>query len=178
MPYLAELFTAYVAERRREPRNDVLTSMATATFPDGSTPEILHVVWPATFLFAAGQETVTKLLSSALQTLGDQPELEPMLRGNRGLIPAFIEESMRMQSPVKVEFRLSRKTTTLGDVPIPAGTVMMLCLGAANRDPRKFDNPHEFRLDRKNQRSRAHRVRPRHPYLRARRWLAWRAWSP
>jgi cytochrome P450 len=150
MQYLAELFSAYVADRRREPRNDVLTSMATATFPDGSTPEILDVVWPATFLFAAGQETVTKLLSSALQTLGDQPELEQMLRENRSLIPAFIEESMRMQSPVKVEFRLARKTTMVGDVPIPAGTVLMLCLGAANRDPRKFDNPHEFRLDRKN----------------------------
>jgi cytochrome P450 len=49
-----------------------------------------------------------------------------------------------------VDFRLARKTTVLGGVHIPAGTVMMLCLGAANRDPRKFEDPHEFRLDRKN----------------------------
>lgn len=55
-----------------------------------------------------------------------------------------------MQSPTKVDFRLARKTTTLGDVHIPAGTVLMLCLGAANRDPRKFDNPNEFRIERKN----------------------------
>jgi cytochrome P450 len=66
------------------------------------------------------------------------------------LIPAFIEESLRMQSPTKVDFRLARKTTTLGGVHIKAGTVLMLCLGAANRDPAKFENPHEFQLDRKN----------------------------
>ena len=55
-----------------------------------------------------------------------------------------------MESPTKVDFRLARKTTTLGGVRIPAGTVLMLCLGAANRDPAKFEDPHEFRLDRKN----------------------------
>jgi cytochrome P450 len=69
---------------------------------------------------------------------------------NRKLVSPFIEEALRTQSPTKVDFRLARKTTTLGDVHIPAGTVVMLCLGAANRDPRKFENPHEFRLDRKN----------------------------
>lgn len=55
-----------------------------------------------------------------------------------------------MQSPTKVDFRLARKATTLGGVHIPAGTVIMLCLGAANRDPRKFENPNEFQVDRKN----------------------------
>lgn len=54
-----------------------------------------------------------------------------------------------MESPTKVDFRLACKTTTLGGVDIRAGTVVMLCLSAANRDPRKFENPHEFRLDRK-----------------------------
>jgi cytochrome P450 len=124
--------------------------MATATYPDGSVPEVLEVAKPATFLFAAGQETVTKLLSAAVQTLGDRPELQQVLREDRALIPAFIEESLRLQSPTKVDFRLARKTTSLAGVPIPAGTVLMLCLGAANRDPRKFDDPHEFRLNRKN----------------------------
>ncbi len=150
LQYLDDKFSAYIAERRREPRADVLTSMATATYSDGSTPELLDVVHPATFLFAAGQETVTKLLSSAVQTLGERPDLAQTLRANRKLVGPFIEESLRTQSPTKVDFRLARKTTTLGGVHIPAGTVVMLCLGAANRDPRKFDNPNEFRLDRKN----------------------------
>lgn len=150
LQYLDDKFSAYLEERRREPRDDVLTTMATATYPDGSTPELLELVRPATFLFAAGQETVTKLLSAAVQTLGERPEIQQALRENRALIPNFIEESLRTQSPTKVDFRLARKTTTLGDVHIPAGTVVMLCLGAANRDPHKFEDPHEFRLDRKN----------------------------
>jgi cytochrome P450 len=150
LQYLDDKFSAYLAERRREPRADVLTIMATATYPDGSTPELLEVVRPATFLFAAGQETVTKLLSSAVQVLGERPDLAQSVRENRKLVGAFIEESLRTQSPTKVDFRLARKTTTLGGVHIPAGTVVMLCLGAANRDPRKFEDPHEFRLDRNN----------------------------
>jgi cytochrome P450 len=150
LQYLDDKFSAYLAERRRKPRGDVLTTMATATYPDGSTPELLDVVHPATFLFAAGQETVTKLLSSAVQVLGERPDLAQTVRENRKLVGPFIEESLRTQSPTKVDFRLARKTTTLGDVHIPAGTVVMLCLGAANRDPGKFENPHAFRLDRKN----------------------------
>lgn len=150
LQYLDDLFSGYIADRRECPRDDVLTGLATATYPDGSTPPLLEVVRPATFLFAAGQETVTKLLSAAVQVLGDQPELQAQLRADRGLIGPFIEEALRMQSPTKVDFRLARKTTTLGGVHIPAGTVIMLCLGAANRDPRKFENPNEFRIDRKN----------------------------
>lgn len=150
LQYLDDKFAGYLAERRREPREDVLSGMATAVYPDGSTPELIEVVKPATFLFAAGQETVTKLLSAAVQTLGDRPELQQMLREHKERIPAFIEESLRMHSPTKVDFRLVRKTTTLGGVPLKAGTIVMLCLGAANRDPRKFEDPHEFRPDRKN----------------------------
>jgi len=150
LQYLDDKFSGYIAERRSQPRDDVLSGMATAVYPDGSTPELLEVVRPATFLFAAGQETVTKLLSAAVQMLGERPEFQQLLREDRTLIPGFIEESLRMQSPTKVDFRLARKTTTLGGVHIPAGTVVMLCLGAANRDPRKFDDPHEFRLHRKN----------------------------
>ncbi|MEZ0340584.1 cytochrome P450 [Mycobacterium sp. pV006] len=150
LQYLDDKFAGYLAERRREPRGDVLSGMATAVYPDGSTPELIEVVKPATFLFAAGQETVTKLLSAAMKTLGEQPEYQQILREHPDRIPTFIEESLRMHSPTKVDFRLVRKTTTLGGVHLKAGTIVMLCLGAANRDPRKFDDPHEFRPDRKN----------------------------
>ncbi|WP_199254444.1 cytochrome P450 [Mycolicibacterium mengxianglii] len=150
LEYLDDLFSGYIAERRRQPADDVLSGLASATYPDGSIPELLEVVRPATFLFAAGQETVTKLLSSALQVLCERPDYQDRLRADPDLIGAFMEEALRIQSPTKVDFRLARKTTTLGGVHIPAGTVLMLCLGAANRDPRKFDNPNEFQLDRKN----------------------------
>jgi cytochrome P450 len=150
LQYLDDKFAGYLTERRREPRGDVLSGMATAVYPDGSTPELIEVVKPATFLFAAGQETVTKLLSAAVKTLAEQPDFQRILREHPDRIPTFIEESLRMNSPTKIDFRLVRKTTTLGGVHLQAGTIVMLCLGAANRDPRKFDDPHEFRPERKN----------------------------
>ncbi|BBY41751.1 cytochrome P450 [Mycolicibacterium celeriflavum] len=145
-----EKFARYIEERRENPRDDVLTSIATAKYPDGSTPEVVDVVRTATFLFAAGQETTAKLLGAAMRVLSDRPDIQQQLRDDRSLIPVFVEECLRMDSPVKSVFRMARKTTTLGDTPVPAGTTVMVSPGAANRDPKRFDNPHEFSLDRKN----------------------------
>ena len=150
LQWLEDKFTAYISERRGSPREDILTELANATYPDGSTPEVEDVVHQATFLFAAGQETVVKLLGSSVRMLAERPDLQAQLRENPKLVGAFVEESLRMESPTKVDFRLARKTTTLGGVPIKAGSTLMLCLGAANRDPRKFKNPNEFRIDRRN----------------------------
>lgn len=150
LEYLDDRFADYLAERRREPRGDILSGLAAATYPDGTTPELLEVVRPAAFLFAAGQETVTKLLSSALRVLCERPGYQKMLREDRSLIKPFMEESLRYDSPTKVDFRLVKKNTTIGDVEVTAGTVVMLSLAAANRDPRKFEERNEFRLDRKN----------------------------
>lgn len=145
-----EKFIKYIEERRESPRDDVLTSIATAKYPDGSTPDVVDVVRTATFLFAAGQETTAKLLGAALRILGDRPDIQQQLRQDRSLIPVFIEECLRMDSPVKSVFRLARKTTALGETPVPAGTTVMVSPGAANRDPKRFDDPHEFKLDRRN----------------------------
>ncbi len=165
LKYLDDKFLGYLTERRREPREDVLSGMAAAVYPDGSTPELIEVVKPATFLFAAGQETVTKLLSAAVQVLGDRPDYQQLLRAEPDRIPTFIEEAVRMHSPTKVDFRLVRKTTTLGGVRLPAGTIVMLCLGAANRDPRQVRGSARVPA-RPQERPRAHRLRPRHPHLR------------
>ena len=145
-----EKFSFYIEDRRQNPRDDVLTALATAKYPDGSTPEVVDVVRTATFLFGAGQETTAKLLSAALRVLGDQPDIQQQLRDDRSLIPIFIEECLRMDSPVKSVFRMARKSTKLGDIDVPAGTTVMVSPGAANRDPSRFEEPHEFRLDRKN----------------------------
>ena len=145
-----EKFSFYIEDRRQNPRDDVLTALATAKYPDGSTPEVVDVVRTATFLFGAGQETTAKLLSAALRVLGEEPDIQQQLRDDRSLIPIFIEECLRMDSPVKSVFRMARKSTKLGDIDVPAGTTVMVSPGAANRDPSRFEEPHEFRLDRKN----------------------------
>lgn len=150
--FLEERFTSYIEDRRRQPREDVLSILAQAKYGDDSTPEVIDVVRLSTFLFAAGQETTTKMLTFALKILGERPDLQRRLREDRSLIPNFLEETLRMESPIKSHFRLTAKTTTLGGVPVKAGTTVMLMPGAANRDPGRFADPDEFRLDRPNQR--------------------------
>jgi cytochrome P450 family 150 subfamily A5 len=152
LEYLYQRFTEYVEDRRRRPRGDVLTGLATASFPDGSTPDVLDVVRVATNLFAAGQETTVRLLGAALHLIGERPDLQQLLRDERDRIPNFVEETLRFESPVKGDFRLSRVPTTVGGVEISAGTTVMVLNGAANRDPRHFDDPAEFDVDRTNAR--------------------------
>jgi cytochrome P450 len=145
-------FGRYVEDRRREPRPDVLTGMATATFPDGTMPEVQDVVRVAVNLFAAGQETTVRLLGSALQMLAERPDIQDRLRTDPERVPEFIEEMLRYESPVKGDFRLARRSTTVGGVDIPAGTTVMLLNGAANRDAARFEAPDEFIVERSNAR--------------------------
>ncbi|MEX1006599.1 MAG: cytochrome P450 [Acidimicrobiia bacterium] len=152
LEFLYEQFTGYVEDRRREPHEDVLTGLATATFPDGSLPEVIDVVRIAANLFAAGQETTVRLLGSALKLIGEQPDLQQLLRDERDRIPNFVEETLRIESPIKGDFRLSRVPATIAGVDMAAGTTVMVLNGAANRDPRRFEQPAEFRVDRGNAR--------------------------
>lgn len=150
LEFLDEKFSGYLKDRRSHPRDDVLTDLATAKYPDGSTPEIIEVVRTATFLFAAGQETTAKLLSGAIKVLGERPDVQQALRTDRSLIPTFVEESLRLESPVKSDSRLVRRSTRIGDVDLTAGTIVMVLPGAVNRDPRRFTDPNEFDLRRSN----------------------------
>jgi cytochrome P450 len=153
LAWLDVWFAEYIEDRRREPRKDVLTDLALATYPDGATPDVTAVVRTATFLFAAGQETTARLLAAALKHLAEHPDLQDRLRNDRDLIPSFLEEALRIESPVKTDFRMTKRSTTIGGVDIAAGTPVMLLNGAANRDPRRFECPAEFRVDRENAQS-------------------------
>jgi cytochrome P450 family 150 subfamily A5 len=152
LEFLYERFTAYIEDRRRNPHDDVMTGMATATFPDGSIPEAIDVARIAANLFAAGQETTVRLFGTALQRIGDDQALQQLLREHREHIPNFVEECLRIESPVKGDFRLARVTSQLGGVEIPAGTTVMVVNGAANRDPRRFEQPTDFDVERTNAR--------------------------
>lgn len=162
LEWLNEKFYSYIENRRRDPRDDVLTELALAKHEDGSTPDIEDVMNLSTFLFAAGTETTTKLVSSAVRFIADNPGYEAMLRDDRSKIPAFLEETLRLESPVKSHFRMASTTTTIGDVNVPAGTTVMLLPGACNRDERKFESPNEFRADRQNVREQIAFIRGAH----------------
>src|SRR5262249_12085020 len=103
-------------------------------------------------LFAAGQETTVRLLGAPLQLIAERPHLPALLPRDPAQIPPFVEETLRVGSPVKGGFRIARAPTRIGDVAIPAGTTVMVVNGAANRDPRHFEDPATFDVDRPNAR--------------------------
>jgi cytochrome P450 len=152
LAFLAETFTAYIEDRRKAPREDVLTQMALATYPDGSIPEVADVVRTATFLFAAGQETTARVIGAALQFIGDDPEMQRQLRADPELLSNFVEEVLRLEGPVKTISRIAKVDTTIGGVDIAAGTNVTVFPHAGSRDPRRFENPNDFQLDRPNAR--------------------------
>jgi cytochrome P450 len=141
-------FAGYVQERRQHPRADILSELANATYPDGSTPDALEIVRLATFLFGAGQDTSAKLLGNTMKFIVDEPGLQDRLRENPSLIPQLLEEVLRLEGSTKMTARLARKDTHIGALKVPAGSRVMLALSAANRDPRRWDNPQALVLDR------------------------------
>ena len=153
LAFLGRYFTRYMEDRRQlSPRADGLSQLAHAKFPDGTTPALSDVVNIAAFLFTAGQDTSARLIAAALRFLGERPELQQRLRRQRDLIPNFLEEVLRVEPPVKCNFRVARVPVKVGDLDVAPGTTVMLLLGAINRDPRRFERPAELLPDRANAR--------------------------
>jgi cytochrome P450 len=145
---MATYFIQYVQDRRESPRDDILSELSNAAYPDGSMPDAMEIVRLATFLFGAGQDTSAKLLGNAMRFIVEQPGLQQQLRDDPALIPKLLEEVLRLEGSTKMTARLARKDTSIGDLQVPAGTKVMLALAAANRDPRRWIDPEAFVFDR------------------------------
>lgn len=99
-------------------------------------------------LFSAAGESTASLLGSAAWILTDRPDIQMQVRANPQLLGAFIEETLRYESPFRGHYRHVWRDTALGGVPVPANSHLLLLWGAANRDPAHFEAPNEFRLNR------------------------------
>jgi cytochrome P450 len=155
-------FYGYVEDRRRAPRDDVLTALAQQRYADGGLPEVLDVVAVATFLFGAGQDTTVRLFAAMLRFLAEDPELQKRLRRERHLIPDFVEEALRLEGTVRANFRLAKVAAKVGDVEVAPGDSVMVIGRAMNRDPRRFEDPNRLNIDRKNLRDNVAFGRGRH----------------
>jgi cytochrome P450 len=100
-------------------------------------------------LLSAGGESTTSLLGSAVRILAEQPELQERLRRRPALIPAFVEEALRLESPFRYLMRSVACDTSFAGEDIPAGATVLLFWGAANRDPAEYSNPDDVDLDRR-----------------------------
>ena len=143
-------FYGYVLDRRANPRDDVLTRLCQQRYDDGTLPPPEAVVAVATFLFGAGQDTTVQLFAAMLRILADNPGLEDRLRAEPKLIPDFVDEALRVEGVTKSTFRYVRNRVTVGDFTFEPGQHVMLNIAAMNRDPRKFEGPAKFDVERKN----------------------------
>jgi cytochrome P450 len=99
-------------------------------------------------LFSAAGESTASLLGSAAWILLSHSDIQEHVRAHPELLGAFIEETLRYESPFRGHYRHVVRDTTLAGVDVPADSRLLLMWGAANRDPQQFDNPNDFRLDR------------------------------
>lgn len=141
--YFADLLEA----RRQDPREDMLTALVTAQADDErplDLPELLELI---RIFVAGGTESTASLLGSALYLLLTHPEQFEAVRADHSLIPAMLEEVLRLESPVQWNPRMVMTDgVEIDGVPIPPGSRVMLGWGAANRDPDKF-GPDADRFD-------------------------------
>ena len=148
MVAMAGYFARYLMERTQSPRDDILSELAHAQYPDGTKPQLADLIALSTFIFGAGQDTSAKLLGSAMRFITDEPGLQQTLREDPSLIPAMLEEVLRLEGSTKQTARLARRDTQIGDLKVPAGTKVLLAISAANRDGSRWPDPQAFALDR------------------------------
>ncbi len=141
-------FYRYISERQEKPQDDILTELAQAEYHDGTLPSMMDLMTLGVFMFGAGQDTSAKLLGNAMRFIIDVPGLQEQLRADPKLIPALLEEVLRLEGSTKQLSRLARRDTKIGDLPVKAGTKVLIGLPGGNRDPRRWDAPSEFRLNR------------------------------
>ncbi len=101
-------------------------------------------------LVGAGAESTSGLTGNAVRMLAERPDLQSELRSNPRLVPAYVEEVLRLESSFRGHYRHVKRVAKLDDVELPEGSRVLLLWGAANRDPDEFDQPDEVHLGRPN----------------------------
>ena len=140
--YLADQF----ARARKDPGDNLLGDFARHCNAGDLRAETAVIMLIQ--LVSAGGESTAGLLGSSALILAQRDDIANQLREQIGLLPAFIEEVVRLESPFRGHYRHVLADTALGGVDLPGGSHLLLLWGSANRDPVAFDEPDQVRLDR------------------------------
>ncbi len=146
---LQQFLVGIIEARRAEPREDMITILANAKLEDEDR-ELTHGECLSILnqFLVAGHETTSSAFGWGMLLLCQNPAVQDELRGNEKLIKTFVEEALRLEAPVQGLPRLVTKDTELGGYELPAGSMVMLRYGAANRDERQFEAPDELNVHR------------------------------
>jgi cytochrome P450 len=145
---LEAYFETLIAVRRQEPKNDLITALAAAHDAGGDRLTGDELLGNLALLLVAGFETTTNLLGNGIVLLLDHPELAQRLIADPALCPAYVQEILRIESPVQLTERFAGRDAEIAGVRIPSGAELIVLLGAANRDPERFAEPARFVPDR------------------------------
>jgi cytochrome P450 len=143
----SQYFVPKIEDRRAHPQDDLLSDIVQADGVDllSATELVLFMM----VLLSAGNETTANVIGNTVLQLVQRPDQIELLENDPSLIPAAIEESIRLYSPFQFLFREPVVDVEVGGVTIPAGDMIAILIGAANRDPKVFDRPNEFDLTRR-----------------------------
>jgi cytochrome P450 len=139
-----------INRRRTEPGDDLITAFVQAE-EERQILTSLEILGLAVLLLAAGNETTTNLIGNAVLALLDHPEELVKVRTDRASVAALVEEVLRYDSPIQAVFRQTTQEVELDGGKLPAGATILVLLGAANRDERKFPDPDRFEVARNPQ---------------------------
>ncbi len=144
---------ALVADRRRStPRDDMLGHLLDAEVEreDGTVERLddVEIARFVTLLAAAGAETVTKLIGNGVLTFAEHPDQLIRLQADPALGAPAVEELLRWRAPSQYQGRYALQDREWHGVTIPAGSALLILTGAANRDPRAYENPDRFDITR------------------------------
>lgn len=144
-----EYMAVILADRRREPREDLISELAQAEL-DGERLTDEEIFSFLRLLLPAGVETTYRATGNMLFSLLSNPEQLEAVRSDRDLVPQAIEESLRLETPLLNITRLATKDAEVSGVPISAGSTVMLMLAAANRDEDRYPDPDSYDILRES----------------------------
>lgn len=140
-------FAEVIADREQLPCDDLISDLVHAKAEvHVSTKELLSILQS---LLVAGNETTTNAIGAGLLILVQSPELIGQLHHDNEKIEAFVEEVLRLEAPVQGLLRITTADTTISGTDIPAGSLLALRYGSANRDERQFPEPDRLDLSRR-----------------------------
>jgi cytochrome P450 len=143
-------FAAQFEARQNNPRDDMMSDMVRPTDDSEDPMSMRELLDMMSQLLNGGNQTTTSSLAVGLKLLIDHPEQMAILRDDPSLMGNFVEEVLRLETPVQGLFRITTCDTVLGGTDIPAGSTVVVLYGSANRDEGKFDHEAEFDIRRRN----------------------------
>jgi cytochrome P450 len=139
-------FVPLIEARRTEPKNDLVSAMVAAI--DNESLSNVETLMVAITIMVAGNETSTNLIGNTVVELLTNPDELQLLLDDPALLPNAVDEANRLTAPIQFAFREATEETEVAGTTIPKGAIVALHMAAANRDPRRFDDPDRFLITR------------------------------